>query len=754
MLAYDQPITRSKPDAGPKPARLSAGLSVSQLVNLLWQRKTAIAVAGLIGACLAIVVGKSLTPKYMATAQLYVDPRELQLVDRELTPRSQDISGLAMVVESQARLITSNSVLTQVVQDTHLDKDPEFGGGSNGLMVNLLGLFGLELRPSGTSALGQTAALDALNRHINVKKTDRTFIVDIDVWSYDPAKAAMLANAISNAYLAEAKNSQAIAARRATTDLSGRLKELQTRLRTAENALAVYKAQNNFVGTQDTLITDQQLLAGNQRLAGAHAATLDAQAKYDQIEASRRAAGDAGAIPEALQSPTLGNLRAQYAETRRRLAEMTSEFGPLHPSLRQMEKQVEDLRRTVNEETDRFAQSAKNDLARARDYETSLTRSLEAQKRQSVQLSQASVRLRELERDVEASRDVYQSFLKRSRETEEQESLNTSNVRIIGEATVPQQRSFPPAMSLIAAIGLVLGALAAASWFTAAELLSFDPAAEPAKPSMPAAAISVPPPKPLENRPPPPAAEKPGIARFQESDVIRTLSGILATGGIPDLTRLGWPTLRATFPLTTFLNAMRDMRKALARRSAANVAPVLAMIGQGASRNRSVVTLNVALAAARDGARVLVIDADRENHILSNKLTGSRKPETIRSNWLGIGAKPAARTIKTNNGIEVLPAFAASGAADTTRKAIAQARASGDYDLVIVDGPAMPLDAEDRKLIDVADGLAAILPGSLDINGCMDDIIAGLGGAERKLIGVIIDELHSATPPVRSAQYA
>ena len=84
-------------------------------------------------------------------------------------------------------------------------------------------------------------------------------------------------------------------------------------------------------------------------------------------------------------------------------------------------------------------------------------------------MSQASVRLRELEREVEASRDVYQSFLKRSRETEEQESLNTSSARIIGEATVPQRRTFPPAMSLIAMIGFVLGALAAAAWFVAAE---------------------------------------------------------------------------------------------------------------------------------------------------------------------------------------------------------------------------------------------------------------------------------------------
>ena len=255
----------------------------------------------------------------------------------------------------------------------------------------------------------------------------------------------MLANAISKAYLAESKQSQAAAARRATNDLSGRLKELQERLRNAENTLAVYKAQNNFVGTQDTLISDQQLSASNQRLAAARALTLDAQAKYDQIEASRKASTDAGAIPEALQSPTIANLRAQYADARKRQAELQGELGPRHPALRQIEQQVEDLRRTINEEVDRFAQSAKNDLTRARDYEASLNKALEAQKRQSVQMSQASVRLRELERDVEASRDVYQSFLKRSRETEEQETLNTSSARIIGDATVPQRRTFPPA---------------------------------------------------------------------------------------------------------------------------------------------------------------------------------------------------------------------------------------------------------------------------------------------------------------------
>lgn len=759
MLVYDRPIDQAEPGAGQMPQRTPAGFSVLELVRLLWQRKVAIVTAGLICASAAVMIGKSLTPKYSATAQLYVDPRELQLVERELTPRAQDVSGLAMVVESQARLITSNSVLLQVIQDTHLDRDPEFGGGAKGALASLLGLFGIEIRPAGDAKLGQMAALEALNRHINVKKTDRTFIVDIDVWSYDPAKAAMLANAISNAYLAESKKSQASAARRATSDLSGRLKELQERLRNAENALALYKAQNNFVGTQDTLISDQQLSASSQRLAAARALTLDAQAKYDQIESSRRASSDAGAIPEALQSQTIANLRAQYAEARKRQAELTSELGPRHPSLRQMEKQVEDLRRNINEEVDRFAQSAKNDLTRARDYEASLNKALETQKRQSVQLSQASVRLRELERDVEASRDIYQSFLKRSRETEEQESLNTSSARIIGEATVPQRRTFPPAMSMIAIIGFMMGAFAASAWTAAADRLPPDNSErQPARTEIKA---PTPPSKPeASNQPPQPASvaatEKPLIARLQESDVVRTLGGILSVGGIPDVARMGWPTLRAGLPLTAFLDAMRDIRAIAARRSPANTIPVMALIGAGAGEDRSVAALNIALAAARDGASVLLIDADPATHAISDKVNGLGKSEPSRLGWLSIGTK-ASRAIKTVNGISILPVIKGSDAkaGDAIRRAIAQARAAGGYDLVILDGPGMPCSAADRKLLDIADGLVAILPVNLDINDAMEDIITVLGGAERKLIGVVLSELHpAAVNRQRDKQYA
>jgi Mrp family chromosome partitioning ATPase len=211
----------------------------------------------------------------------------------------------------------------------------------------------------------------------------------------------------------------------------------------------------------------------------------------------------------------------------------------------------------------------------------------------------------------------------------------------------------------------------------------------------------------------------------------------------------------------TFLGAMREMRAALGKRAPANTLPVMAVIGAGDDEERSVAALNVALAAARDGAKVLLIDADCRTRALSSKVAPFGNSEPNRLGWLSIGNK-AARAINTANGISILPAATAADAeasdtkaSDAIRKAIAQARSAGGYGLVIVDGPAMPWSAADRTLLDAADGLVAVLPIRLDINDCMEDIIAALGGAERKLVGVVLNELNpTAVNRQRDKQYA
>jgi polysaccharide biosynthesis transport protein len=106
--------------------------------------------------------------------------------------------------------------------------------------------------------------------------------------------------------------------------------------------------------------------------------------------------------------------------------------------------------------------------------ERTLASSLDALKRKSVDTSLAFVKLRELQREVEASRAIYQAFLMRVREMREQERLDTSNVRILSEAQPPQDRIWPPRLLTMLLAALVAGLLAGAGAAYLAELTGWN----------------------------------------------------------------------------------------------------------------------------------------------------------------------------------------------------------------------------------------------------------------------------------------
>jgi polysaccharide biosynthesis transport protein len=102
----------------------------------------------------------------------------------------------------------------------------------------------------------------------------------------------------------------------------------------------------------------------------------------------------------------------------------------------------------------------RNEYEAARTREQSLETSLTGLKDQSAGIGKAMVRLRELEREAQASRAVFEQFLLRFKETSEQQSLQRADVRIISPAAPPARPSHPKtALILIVAVigGLVAG---------------------------------------------------------------------------------------------------------------------------------------------------------------------------------------------------------------------------------------------------------------------------------------------------------
>jgi uncharacterized protein involved in exopolysaccharide biosynthesis/Mrp family chromosome partitioning ATPase len=402
-------------------------------------------------------------PRYLATAQIIIDPRGLQVLDKEVSPKAQNSDLQIPLVESEMRVLKSTKVLDLLIDREGLDRDPEFVkgrwspvGALKGLVSNLIG----RQKPDADPRL---AALHELDERIAVRRAERSFVVDVTVATGDAAKSARLANALVQAYMGENAAAQAEAARRSGEALASRLEELRARVRDAEDRVEQFKARNDMVGAGGRLVSDQQLAELNNQLGIARTRTGEARAKMEQIERLKRG-GDAGAFTEAVQSQTVMTLRAQYADIKRRHADLATKLGERHPEIAAVERELRDAQASISAELARIASAARADYERAKASEEALQKSLEAQSRKAVATSQDSVKLRELEREVEASRAVYQAALVRSRELKEQTLLDSTNVRHITVATPPLRAANPPAalvLPIALAAGLLLGAGAA-----------------------------------------------------------------------------------------------------------------------------------------------------------------------------------------------------------------------------------------------------------------------------------------------------
>jgi uncharacterized protein involved in exopolysaccharide biosynthesis len=225
----------------------------------------------------------------------------------------------------------------------------------------------------------------------------------------------------------------------------------------AEEQVERYKAQHNIVDASGRLVDEQQLSELNNQLIAARGRSAEVKARYDQMLQLRRSGLDQGSIPEAVQSSTLGLLRDQYGTIARQEANLTAELGPRHPSVIEARAQLRNAQQQIADEIARIAEASRIAYERAQANETTLATNFALLKQRAMDTSLAFVKLRELEREAEASRAVYESFLVRTREIREQERLDTANVRILADAQAPEGRSFPPRRVLLLPALLVLG---------------------------------------------------------------------------------------------------------------------------------------------------------------------------------------------------------------------------------------------------------------------------------------------------------
>ncbi|MDR6872415.1 uncharacterized protein involved in exopolysaccharide biosynthesis/Mrp family chromosome partitioning ATPase [Bosea sp. BE125] len=761
------------------------------LAATLWNRKGLIILSALLGLVLAGLASLMLPPKYISTAQLFIDPRDLRVLQNEVSPNavSGDPTSITGYLESQARVIASDSIKSRVVESEGLDKDPEFGGeASKSGLMRILSEF---LPSSGAPAHeGMLYALAALDKSVAVRRGERTFVIDISVTSKEAAKAARIANALANAYLDDQASVRADAAQRATGALTGRLEELRNRLRTAEDKAEKYKEANNIVGFGGKSMTEEQLALNNAQLVALRTRATEAKAKYDQTLATRAASIEAGAVPEAVASNTMTALRSQLGAALNKEADLLASLGARHPALASAQAQVRDARRQIAEELARIGRAAKVEYDRAVEAERQISQRVDQLTKTQYAASRASVELRELEREVESSRVVYDAFLRRARETGELAGIDTTNARIISQAMPPLEKSGITRRT-IAMLGGIGGGGVGAMLAIGLALMAGGPlpapAAQPAagfslwrrrtrlpaqaEPDAPAVEAS--PPEDLAPAPvpdtipaapaPQPAGAKTGWRRFTTIQggqaerlpeiVQATAAPLLAT--LPAVRHRRWrrneDEPRSVFqskahlvdvldkPNAAFAKAIRTAGMALAKEGAPSARRRVLVLGLRSNAGASTLALNLALDAAQEGLPALLVDAGLGENSLTKVFAGEAQTG-LHEIATGAAGLVRAALQDEGTGLFFLPRVGRVDLVTAEQISDGFFAAARRFGPIVIDGAALGSDALSQRFADAVDDIILVIRKGEVAAGDLAQANDALGPNAAKIRGFVVNE--------------
>ena len=421
-----------------------AGLDIKDLLGILRRRKRVILSTVLLLTSLAVLVGLQLTPRYTATAMVMIDPRKSNVVDVESV--IQGLGTDASTVESQIRLISSRFQLERLAGDLGIFDDPEFNvalrNPDRSVQLQVAGPLetvvawlpnswlvatGLAAEPvDATEAelpyLQHEATIEEFANGLKVTPEGRSYVIKLAFTSESAKKAANVVNAAANRYVDMLREEKVGKTELATEWLAQRLDELRREVETAEGAVEQYRAQNNINDVNGVTLNEQRLFDVNQRLSALRADYAAAQAKVAQIRAMRSSGFDATeAVPEVLASMTIINLRERETQLLKEESELRSTYGAKHPRIVSIQQEKATLQRKIQAEVGRILKTIENDTEVTASRIKALEREITTVSGGTSVDREVAVKLRELERDADASRNIYNSFLERYKETADQQ---------------------------------------------------------------------------------------------------------------------------------------------------------------------------------------------------------------------------------------------------------------------------------------------------------------------------------------------
>lgn len=636
-------------------------IETRSLFRALWQGRWRVGGLAIGMGALVWVAMLQITPTFTVYSKLMLDTRKVQVVGS--TDVVADAAPSEQIVNSEIGVLQSNMVtekmLASLTPAQRDQLDPALQPKSLYARVKG-GIKGLFSDPAtATDDIDARAArlIDAVRGLRSAYAQPDSFVMVIRVDSTDPTLARDIANGLADAYIDLQLENRRSGVVRATDWLQEQIVTLRAQVEQSENAVAKFRAESLIADGGTLENVTQQLGDLNAQLASIRTARVEAEARLAQLT-DMITAQDITAAAAVIDTPAMQELAAQQLKLRQDDAVWARTYDATQSRRVEIQTKLDEVQTAMRGELENAIAVGRSDVSLARNREAGIQDGIRALEVKVMDMTANQIGLRQLNREADAARQTYESFLSRIAETRAQKELQQADSVLVERALLPQTPS-APRPTLLATLAMTVTAALVAAWI---------------------------------------------LFREMAPTTYRSSRELGAATGLPVLTTLPaetWADLRAMLadlrqnPNSMFADRIRHLRTAMTlRRPIVGRGQSVLLLGASAGDGKTTTALALTQLAMMSGRSVIIVDCDLRHPRIMAALAGRTRPAHDFADFIEYRCDlPEAIFRPDGCTFDVLgarnPLHSGGDALSSTWLGQVLRELERCYDLVIVDAPAL-----------------------------------------------------------------
>lgn len=367
-------------------------------------------------------------PVYVAAARVEIDREAQNVLPFQETSSYDAYVDMENYIETQTKILQSETLALQTIRSLDLGRYPEFGGSPT-----LLGW------SHGSGAPKRPAILGAFLGRMSVRRVPNSRLIEVQFEAEDPQLAALIVNAHLQNFIEQNFRSKYDATTQASNWLSAELEELRIKVEKSEDARIVYERQNQIWQV------DEKKDITTAKLADLSRAVTDAQTQLASTEALYRMAmaGHVDSLPAARDNSVVQDLLRRKSDLDQQYADAVSQYGPNFPKVQRIDAQRKEVEDDLADARKVMVESIQQGYETARQHVELLQEALDKQKAEANEMAEKLVQYHILQHDAESNKQLYDSMQQKLKEAGITAGLRSSNIRVVDPALTPTSPARP-----------------------------------------------------------------------------------------------------------------------------------------------------------------------------------------------------------------------------------------------------------------------------------------------------------------------